>query len=80
MLKNDFRKCLRIDDLASTITWTSPLDWLLAHISLLRPVRLSFFSGLFLHLFKCLQQQAFIIELMHMGRNEISSALDLNDA
>ena len=75
MLKNGLRICPRIEDLAWTLTWTSPLDWLLAVISVLCPVRFSFFSGRVLHLFELLQQRALVIELMYVSRSKVKERL-----
>jgi hypothetical protein len=76
MLKNGLRICPRIDDLALTLTWTSPRDWLLADILVLCPVGFSFFSGHFLHLFELLlQQRALVIELMDVSRSKVKQRL-----
>jgi hypothetical protein len=49
VMKNGFGICPRINDLAPTLSRTSPLDWLLADFLLLRPVGFSLLSGLSLH-------------------------------
>ena len=75
VLKNGFRICPRINDLALTLTWTSPLDGRLADILFFRPVGFSLLSGPSLHLFELRQQRTLVVELMDMGRSEIKQRL-----
>src|SRR6266498_5378894 len=75
VLKNGFRICPRINDLALTLTWTSVLDRRLADILFFRPVGFSFLSCLSFDVFELLQQRALVVELMHMSRCEIKQRL-----
>src|SRR5207247_3008712 len=70
VLKSGFRICPRINDLALTLTWTSPLDRRLADILFFRPVGFSFLSSPSLQVVQFRQQCALIVELMHMSRCE----------
>ena len=55
VLKNSFRICPRINDLALTLTWTSLRDWGLADIWFFRPVGFSFLSCLSFEIVELLQ-------------------------
>src|SRR6266498_3326842 len=75
VLKTGFRISPRTNDLALTLTWTSPLDRRLADILFFRPVGFSFLSSLSLQVVQFRQQCALIVELMHMSRCEIEQRL-----
>ena len=47
---------------------TSPLDGRLTVFLFFCPISFAFVSGLSLDLFELVEQPAFVIELMHMGR------------
>ena len=74
-MKNGFRICPRINDLAVTLVWTSPRGRRLAEFLLRDPISFSFLSGFSFHLFELGHQSAFVIDLMHVGRSEILKPL-----
>jgi hypothetical protein len=75
VLKNSFRICPRINDLALTFTWTSLLDWRLGDILFFLPVGFSLLSCLSFDILELLHQRALVVELMDMSRCEIKQPL-----
>ena len=60
VLKNSFRICPRINDLALTLTWTSLFDWRLGEF-VFSPSRLFVLSCLSFDFFELLQQRALVL-------------------